>query len=155
MWLIGKASDFRSMWCRFDPRLQHFEIIYTGDIRYHRSWTVQRMMKHRRAGGKLRCHRKCSMYRMLSYWKNPLLSELSSDVDGLPTEMFDFIESFHCSWCIVQNINVTDNEHLFHWPERLVLCHPVMLTEELTGLVTVYAINQIFGSSSFWTLHKN
>ncbi len=95
-------------------------------------------MKHRRAGRQLRCHRKCSIYRMLSYWKNPLLSELSNDVDGLLTEMFNFIESFHCSWCIVQNINVTDIEHLFRWPECLVLCHPVMLTEELTSLVTVY-----------------
>ena len=80
------------------------------------------------------------MYRMLSYWKNPLLSELSNDVDGSPTEMFDYIESFHCSGCIVQNINVTDIEHLFRWPECLVLCHPVMLTEELTGLVTVHVL---------------
>jgi hypothetical protein len=97
-------------------------------------------MKQRKAGGQLRCQRKCSIDRMLSYWKNPLLSELSSDVDGLPTEMFDFIESFHCSGCIVQNINVTDIEHLFHWPECLVLCHPGMLTEGLTGLVTVWLV---------------
>jgi hypothetical protein len=34
-------------------------------------------------------------------------------------------------------MNVTDFEHLFSYPELLLLCHPVRLMEELTGLVTV------------------
>ena len=40
MWLIGKASDYRSKVPRFDPHLKHFEIIYNGDFRYHRSCTT-------------------------------------------------------------------------------------------------------------------
>jgi hypothetical protein len=34
---------------------------------------------------------------MLSFWNIPLLSELYINVNGLPTEMFDFVESFHFS----------------------------------------------------------
>ncbi len=36
-----------------------------------------------------------SMQRTINCWKNPLLSELSYNVKGLPMEMFNFIESFY------------------------------------------------------------
>ncbi len=113
MWLSGKASDYRSEVHTFDSHLKHFGIIYNGDFRSNRSWTIYRTLKHWRAGGKLRYHRKCSIKRMLTCWKKPLLSEISNNVNGLPTETFDFIEYLHCLWCIGPNINVTDIGHLF------------------------------------------
>jgi hypothetical protein len=70
--------------------------------------------------------------------KKSLLSELSDNVNGLPTEMFNFIEVFRYSWCIVPNINVINIGTLFHLPGGLVLRHLVILTEELTCRVTVY-----------------
>ena len=96
MWLIGKASIYRSEVHTFDPHLKHFGIIYNGDVRSNRSWTIYRTLKHWRAGGKLRYHRKCAIKRMLTCCKNPLLSEISNNENGLPTETFDFIEYLHC-----------------------------------------------------------
>ena len=40
-----------------------------------------------------------------------MLSELYSNVNGLPTETFDFVESFLYSGCITSNINVADIVH--------------------------------------------